>query len=222
MASGPITSWQIDGETMETVTDYFLGLQNHCGWWLQPEIKRHLLLRRKAMTNLDSILKSTHITLPTIVHIAKVSFSSSHIQMWELDNKKGWSLKNWCLQTVVLEKTLDSPLDSKEIKPVNPRGNQPWVFIVRTDAEAEVSILWPPDAKSQLIRKDPDAGKDWRQEKGMTEDDMIGWLHQFNAQEFDQTPGDGQGQGSLACYCPEARKEPDMTEQLNNNWRQRF
>ena len=186
MASGPITSWQIDGETMETVTDYFLGLQNHCGWWLQPEIKRHLLLRRKAMTNLDSILKSTHITLPTIVHIAKVSFSSSHIQMWELDNKKGWSLKNWCLQTVVLEKTLDSPLDSKEIKPVNPRGNQPWVFIVRTDAEAEVSILWPPDAKSQLIRKDPDAGKDWGQEeKGTKEDKMVGWHHWLNGHEFE-------------------------------------
>ena len=119
--------------------------------------------------------------------------------MWELDREESWVPKNWCFWTVVLEKTLDSPLDSKEIKPVNPRGNQPWVFIVRTDAEAEVSILWPPDAKSQLIRKDPDAGKDWRQEKGMTEDDMIGWLHQFNAQEFDQTPGDGQGQGSLAC-----------------------
>jgi len=124
-------------------------------------------------------------------------FSSSHVHMWELDNKKGWRPKNWCLQTVVLEKTLESPLDSKEIKPVNPKGNQPWMFI-RTDVEA--SILWPPDVKSQLIGKDPDVGKGWRQEKGMTEDEMVGWHHWLNGHEFEQAPGDGEGQGSLA-YC---------------------
>ena len=118
-------------------------------------------------------------------------FSSSHIQMWELDHKEGWAPKNWCFQTVVLEKTLKSPLDSKKIKTVNPKGNQPWIFIGKTDAEAEAPILWPLDAKSQLIGKDPDAGKDWGQEeKGVTEDEMVGWHHQLNGHEFEQILGD--------------------------------
>ena len=115
----------------------------------------------------------------------------------------------------MLDKTLESSLDSKEIKPVNPKGNPSWIFIERTDAE--VLILWPPDAKSELIGKDPDAGKDWRQEKGMTEDEMVGWHHQLNEHEFEQTPGVGEGQGRLACYSPWGRKESDMTEWLNNN-----
>ena len=117
-------------------------------------------------------------------------FSSSHVWMWEVDHKKSWTLKNWCFQTVVLEKTLESPLDSKEIKAVkNPKGNQAWMFIGRTDAEAP--ILWPPDAKSRFTGKDPDAGKDWRQEdKGMTEDEMIGWHHRLNGHEFELTLGD--------------------------------
>ena len=135
--------------------------------------------------------------------------------MWELHNKKGWALKNGCLRTVVLEKTLESPLDSKEIKPVNPKGNQSWIFIGRTDAKAEASILWPPDLKSQLIGKDPNAQKDWRQEeKRTTEDEMVGWHHWLN--DFEQTQEDGYGQGSLACCIPWGRKELDMTEQLNN------
>ena len=115
--------------------------------------------------------------------------------MWELDNKKDCMLKNWCLQTVLLEKTLESPLDSKEIKSVNPKGNQPWIFIRGTDAEAEALMLWPPyDMKSRLIGKDPDAGKDWRQEeKQMTENEMVGWHHWFNGHEFEQTLGDGEG-----------------------------
>ena len=109
------------------------------------------------------------------------SFSSSHLQMWELDCKEDWAPKNWCFRTVVLEKTLESPLDCNEIKPVNPKGNQPWIFTGRTDAEAEAPILWLPDANTCLIRKDPDAGEDWRQEeKGITEDEMIGWHHQLN------------------------------------------
>ena len=115
--------------------------------------------------------------------------------MWELDNKKGWAPKNWCLQTMVLEKTLESPLDSKEIKSVTPKGNQSWIFIGRTDAEAP--ILWPPDAKSQFTGKDPEAGKDWRQEKGMAEDEMVGWHHRLNGYEFERALGDGEGQGSL-------------------------
>ena len=118
-------------------------------------------------------------------------FSSSHVQMWELDNKKGWVPKNWFLQTVVLEKALESPLDCKEFKPVNPKGNQHWIFIGRTDAEVEAPILWPPDVKSWLTGKDPDAGEDWRQEKGTAEDEMIGWHHWLNEHEFEQALGDG-------------------------------
>ena len=125
-------------------------------------------------------------------------FSSSHVWMWELDHKKGWAPKNRCLWTVVLEKTLESPLDSKETKPVNPKENQPWIFIRRTNAETP--IPWPPDVKSLLIAKDPDVGKDWGQEeKGVTEDEMFGWHHWLNGHEFEQIPKDSEGQGSLAC-----------------------
>ena len=127
------------------------------------------------MTNLDSILRSRDITLPTKVCLVKTMvFSSSHVWMWELNFKESWALKNWCFWTVVLEKTLESPLDCKEIQPVHPKGNQSWIFIGRTDAESEAPILWPPHAKKWLIRKDPDAEKDWRQEeKGTTEDEMV-------------------------------------------------
>ena len=137
--------------------------------------------------------------------------------MWQLDHK-GWGSKNWCFWTVVLEKTLESPLDCKEIKPVNPQGNQPSIFIGRTDAEAETLILWPPDAKSQLIGKDPDSGKDWEQEKkGMTEDEMVEWHHWLDGHEFEQTPGDGEGQGSLLCCSPWGSQRVGhdwMTEQV--------
>ena len=141
-----------------------------------------LLLGRKVITNLDSILKSRDITLSTKVvnkGLAKAMvFSNSHIWMWELDYKESWALKNWCFWIVVLEKTLESPLDCKEIQPVHPKGNQSWVFIERTDAEAETPVLWPPDVKNWLTGKDPDAGKDWRQEeKGTTENEMVGWYH---------------------------------------------
>ena len=130
-------------------------------------------------------------------------FSSSHVWMWELDCKESWVPKNWCFWTVVLEKTLESPLDSKEIKPVNSKGNQPQIFIGRTDAETEIPVLWPPDVKSWLIWKYPDAGKNWRQEeKGMTEDEMVGWHHWLNGHEFEQAVGDGKGQGRLACCSP--------------------
>ena len=135
--------------------------------------------------------------------------------MWELDHKEGWALENWSFQIVVLEKTLESPLDSKEIKPVKPKGGQPWKLTGRTDAEADAPIIWLPDVKSQLIGKDPDAGKDWGQEKGVAEDDMVGWHHWLSGHEFEQTPGDGEGQGSLECYSPWGCKESDMTERLN-------
>ena len=147
-------------------------------------------------------------------------FSSSHIQIWKLDHNNDWAVKNWCLQTVMLQKTLESPLDSKEIKPVHPKGNQPWIFFRRNDAEAEAPILWPPDGKSQLIGKDPDAGKDWGQEeKGMTEGEMVGWHYQLNGHEFAQTPGIGEGQESLACCSPWGQKESDMTEWMSSPWK---
>ena len=136
--------------------------------------------------------------------------------MWELNYKESWVLKNWCFWTVVLEKTLESPLDCKETQQVNPKGNQFWIFIGRTDAEAEAPLLWPPDERSWFIEKDPDAGKDWRQEeKGMTEDEMAGWHHWLNGHEFEQALGVGGGQGSLACCSPWGHKELDMTERLN-------
>ena len=138
--------------------------------------------------------------------------------MWELDNKKGWAPKNVCFWTVVLEKILESPLDSKEIKPVNPKGSQQWIFIGRTDAEAEALILWPPNEKSRLTGKAPDAGKDWRQEEnGMIEDEMVGWHHWLDGHEFEQAPGDGEGQGSLTCCSPRGQKESDTTEELNDD-----
>ena len=136
--------------------------------------------------------------------------------MWGLGHKEGWVLKNWCFWTMVLEKTLESPLDCKEIQPVNPKESQPWIFIGRTDTESKVLILWPPDAKNWLNGKDPDAGKDWRQEeKGTTEDEVVGWHHWLDGHEFEQAVGVGDGQGSLACCSPWGCKESDTTERLN-------
>ena len=144
-------------------------------------------------------------------------FFSSYVWMWELDHKESWAPKNQCFQTVLLEKTPESPLDCKEVKPVYPKGNQLWIFIGRTDAEAEAPILWPPDAKNWLTGKDPDAGKDWRQEgKGTTENETVGWHHQLDGLEFEQVPGD-EGQGRLACCSLWGSKELDMTWQLHKD-----
>ena len=192
------------------------------------------------MTNLDSMLKSRDITLPTKVHLVEMQekydqprqhikkqrhyfakkgpssqsygLSNSHVWMWELDCKENWVPKNWCFWTMVLGKTLESPLDCK-LKAGNPKGNQSWIFIERTDAEAEIPILWPPDVKNQLIEKYPNAGKDWGQEeKGETEDEMVGWCHHWLiGYEFEKTQGDSEGQGSLACCSPRGHKELDMT-----------
>ena len=216
MASGPITSWQIYGETMETVTDFiFLGSKITVDSDCSHEIKRCLLLGRKAMTNLDHILKSRDITLPRKV-CQSYCFSSSHVWMCELDYKESWLLKNWCFWTVVFKKTLESLLDWKEIQPVHPKGNLSWIFIERIDAEGETPVLWPPDAKSWLIWKAPDAGKDWRQEeKGTTEDEMVGCYHWLDGHKFEQTLGVGGGQGSLMSCSPWGCKESDTTEQLN-------
>ena len=151
--------------------------------WSRGQIKRCLFLGRKAMTVLDSIFKSRDMTLLTKVQIVNVVFPSSHIWMWEMEHKD-WMPKNWGFWTVVLKKTLQSPLDSKEIQPLNHKGNLPWIFIGRTNAEPEAPILWAPDMKSQLIGKDPDTGKDWKQEEsGVTEDEMVGWHHWLKGHE---------------------------------------
>ena len=167
----------------QSETLFWGGSKITAGGGCSLEIKRCLLLGRKAMTNLDSILKSRHYFTNRGPSNQSCGSSSSHVWMWELDHKKSWAPENWCFWTVVLGKTLESPLDSK-IQPVNPKGNQSWIFIVRTDAEAETPILWPPYAKNWLIGKDPDAGKNWRQEeKVMTEDEMVRWHHWLNGHE---------------------------------------
>ena len=159
------------------------------------------------------IKKQRHYFVNKGLSSQSYGFSNSHVWMWELDHKESWVPKNWCFWTVVLEKTLESPLDFKEIHPVNPKRDQCWVFIGRTDVEAEIPIHWPLDAKSWLIGKDPDAGKDWRQdEKGAREDEMIWWHHWLNGHEFEQALGVGDGQGSLACYSPWSHKKSDITK----------
>ena len=162
---------------------------------------------RKAITNLDSKLKKTHYFTNKGPSSQGYGFSSKHVWMWELDCEEGWALKNCCFWTVVLEKTLASSLDCKEIHPVHSEGDQLWDFFGRTDAKAEIPILWPPYAKSWLIRKDSDAGRDWRQEeKGTTEDEMAGWHHRLNERKSEWTPGVGDGQGGLACCNSWGRK----------------
>ena len=171
MASSPIPSWQIDRETVETVADFILGgskitADGDCS----HEIKRHLLLGRSYDQPRQHIKKQRHYFANKGVSSQGYGFSSSHVRMWELDYKKSWALKKWCFWTVVLEKTLE-----REIQPVHPKGDQSWVFIGRTDVEAETPILWLPHVKSWLIGKDPDAGSIWgKEEKGMTEDEMAG------------------------------------------------
>ena len=186
MASGPITSWQIDGETMETVKDFIslgskITADGDCSHiiysysWKKSYEKPRQHLKKQRCYFADKGLSSQGY-----------GFSTSHVWMWELDCEESLVLKNWCFWTVVLEKTLESPVDCKEIQPVHPKGDQSWVFIGRTDAEAETPILWPPNGKNWLIGKDPDAGKDWKQkEKGTTEDEMVGWHHWLDSHEFE-------------------------------------
>ena len=149
-------------------------------------------------------------------YLQSYGFSSTRVWMWKLDYKEGWESKNWCFWTVVSEKTLESPLDCQEIKLVNPKGNQSWIFIGRTDVEAKAPILSPPDKKTWHIGKDSDAGKDWKQEeKGTTEDEVVGLHRLLSGHEFEQALGDGEGQGSLACCSPWGHKELGMNERLN-------
>ena len=185
--SGPITWWEIDGETVETVSDFILGgskitADGDCS----HEIKRRYSLEGKLWPRRQHIEKLRYYLANKGPSSKSYGFSSGHVWMWELDCEESWAPKNWCFWTVVLQKTVESPLDCKEIQPVYPKGDQSQVFIGRTDAEAETPILWPPDVKNQLIWKDPDARKDWRwEEKGMTEDEMVGWHHRLHGLEFE-------------------------------------
>ena len=201
MASGPIPfpPWELDGETESDLI--FLGSKITEDGDCSHEIKRRLFLGRKAMTNLGYILKiKRHYFANKGTSSQGYGFSCGHVWMWELDCEEGWMLKNWRFWTVVLEKTLESPLDCKMIQPVHSKGDQPWVFFGRTDAKAETPVLWPPHGKSWLIGKDSDAGSDWGQEeKGTTEDEMAWWHHRLDGHEFEWTPGVGDGQGGLVC-----------------------
>ena len=209
-----ITSWEIDGETVETVSDFiFWGSKITADGDCSHEIKRRLLLGRKVMTNLDRILKSREITLPTKVHLVKAmvflvvmygceSWTVKKAERWRID---AFELGCW-------RRLLKVPWTA----PVHSKGDQPWDFFGRNDAEAETAVLWSPHVKIWLIGKDSNAGRDWGQEeKGMTEDEMSGWHHRLDGREFEWTLGDGDGQRGLACYNSWGRKESDMTERLN-------
>ena len=184
MASSPITLWQIEGETMRLC---FGGLQNHCRWWLQPWNEKTLTSWRESYDQpRQHIKKRRHYFANKGLFGQGYGFSSRHVCMWELDYKESWAPKNWCVWTVILENILECLLDCKEIQPVYHKGNQSWIFIGRTDIEAETPTLWLPDVNCLLMRKDPDTGKDWSQEeKGITEDETIGWHHWLNGHEFE-------------------------------------
>ena len=180
------------------------------------KLKDTYSLERKLWPPRQHIKKQRHYFVKKDPSSQGYRFSSGHVWMWELDYKENWVPKNWCFGTVMLEKTLESPLDCKEIQPVHSKGDQPWVFFGRNDAKAETLVLWLPHAKSWLIGKDCDAGRDWGQEeKGTTEDEMAGWHHRLDGHEFGWTPGVGDGQGGLACCNSWGRKESDTTERLN-------
>ena len=212
MATGPITSWQIDGEKVETDISFSCAPKLLQMVPAATKLKDACSLEEKWEWTLLCIKKQSITLLTKVWTIKATVFPVVKYGLWQLDHREGWAPKNWCFQTVVLENTFESSSDSKEIKPVNPKGNQPWIFIGRTDAEAKAPILWPPDVKSWLTGKDPDSGKDWRQEeKGITEDEMVGWHQLRDRHEFKQTLGDGEGQGSLVCYSPWGHKKLDTT-----------
>ena len=196
---------------VEAVIDFiFLGSKITADSDCRHEIKTLTPWKKSYVKSRQCIKKQRHHFADKGPHCQSYGFSSSHVPMTESDHEEGWVPKNWCFQIVVLENTLESSLNCKDINPINPIGNQLWIFIGRTDAEAPT--LWPPDARSQLVGKDPDVGKDWRQqEKGTTEDEMVGWHHWCNGHEFEQTLGDTEGQGSLACCSPWGHKELERT-----------
>ena len=222
MSSGPITSWQIDGEEMEAVTDFsFLGSKITADGDCSHEIKRCLLLGRKAMTNLDSILKSRDITLPLKICLVKAMVFPVVMygcESWTIKKSEHWRIdafELWCWRRLLRVPWTARRSNQSILKEISPGCSLEGLML-----KAETPILWPLHAKSWLIGKDPDAGKDWRrEEKRTTEDEMVQWHHRFNGHEFEQAPGASDGQGSLACCSPWGRKESDMTEQLNwTNW----
>ena len=194
-----------------------LGLKNHCGLWLQPWNQKTIASWQESDDKTrQCVEKQRHYSANTGPYSQGFGVFSGHIWLWELDRKEGRTPKNWCLWTVVLEKTPESPMDSREIKLANLKGDQPWIFTGRTDAEAEAPVFWSPDANSQLIGKVP--GKDWGQkEKRASEDEMAGQHHWCSEHEFGQTPGAGKGEGGLPCCSPWGRKESDTTGELKNN-----
>ena len=196
---------------------YFLGSLISADGDCSHEIKRCLLFERKAMTNLDSILKSRDITLPKKIYLVRamvfpvVMYGCESWTIKKAKHQRINAFELWCWRRL-----LRVPWTARRSNQANPKGNQSWIFIGRTDVKAETSILWPPDVKNWLVGKDPDAGKDWRQEeKGTTEDEMVWWHHQLDAQEFEQAPRVGDGQGSLECCSPWGCKQLDTTEWLN-------
>ena len=205
------------GNTVNSDRLYFLGLQNHCRWWLQPWNWKMLAPWKNCYDKPRQHIKKQRHYFGNKGPSEQWCFSSSHVWIWGLDYKESWALKNWCFWIVLLEKTLESPLDCKEIQPVHSEGDQPWNFLGRTDAKAEAPVLWPPHAKSWFIGQDSDAGRDWGQEeKGTTENEMAGWHHRLDGRESEWTPGVGDGQGGLA-YCNSwGCKESDTTEWLNS------
>ena len=199
MASGPLTSCQREGGKVEAVTLYFLGLQNHCIWWLQPQNLKMVAPWKKSYDKTRQCVKKQRCHFANEGSYSQsFGFSQYHIPVWELDHKEAWELKYWHFWIVMLEKTLASSLHSKGIKPVNPKGNQSWIFIGRTDAENEAVMLCPPVRKSQLIEKDRDAGEDWKQKKRAAEDEMVR-EHHCQCTWIEQTPGDSEWQGRLVC-----------------------
>ena len=218
MASGPITSIMADRRGNSGSSEAFplLGSLNHCGWWLQPWNRRHSFLWKKSYDKpRQCVEKQRPYSADKHPYSQGYGLPSCHIQFWKLDCKEGRAPKDWCLWTVVLEKTPESPLDSKEIKLVNLKGNQPWILIGRDWCWGwswSSSIL----VTCRLTGEVPDAGKDWGQEKRASEDEMAGWHNWCNGRELGQTLGDGEGQGGLVCWSPWACKESDTTGWLNN------
>ena len=196
-----------------------LGLQIYCRWWLQPWNQKMIPSWQESCDKLrQCVEKQRHSSADKGPYRDGCGLPSGHIQLWELDCKEGRMPNNWCLWTVVKEKTPESPLDNKEIKPVNLKGDQPWIFTGRTVAEAEAPVFWSSHVNRQLNGKVPDAGRDWGQnEKRASRDEMAGWHHWCNEHEFGQIPAEGEGQGSLACCSPWGCKELDTTGWLNNN-----
>ena len=196
-----------------------LGLWNHRRWWQQPQYKKMIACRQESYEKpRHYVKKERHHFADQGPYSQDYGLSSSHVWLWKVDHKEGRAPENWCFWTLVLEKTLESPLDSRQIKPDNLKGNQPWILIGWTDAQAP--IFWSPDVNNWFIEKDPDVGEDWRQKKKKgTENEMVGWYHRCDGHELEQTPGDGEGQGDLACCNPWGCKESDMSRRLkNNNW----